>query len=81
MLTQISGSAMGDLAALVVIYVQEKKACFRYPEWLWYLEFEEAKMGHLLVFSYIKLEQATKYFDKKRELGYGGYSKVHLGKL
>ena len=38
-------------------------------------------MGHLSVFSYRELEQATKYFDKKRELGYGGYSKVHLGKL
>ena len=38
-------------------------------------------MGHLPVFSYRELEQATNYFDKKRELGYGGYGKVHLGKI
>ena len=81
MVTQISGSAMGDLDALVVIYVQDKKACFRYPEWLWDLEFEKVKMGHLPIFSCRELEHATKYFDKKRELSYGGYSKVHLGKL
>ena len=88
MVTQILGSAMRDLAvvvvtlaALVVIYVQEKKACFCYPKWLWDLEFDQAEMGHLPVFSYREPEQATNYFDKKRELGYGGYGKVHLGKF
>ena len=38
-------------------------------------------MGHLLVFSYRELEQATNYLDEKRKLGYGGYGKVHLGKI
>ena len=75
MVTQILGSAMRDLAAvvvtlaaLVVIYVQERKACFCYPEWLWDLEFDQAEMGHLPVFSYRELEQATNYFDQKESI-------------
>ena len=45
------------------------------------LGFDQAQMGYLPVFSYRELEQATSYFDEKRELGYGGYGKVHLGKI
>jgi serine/threonine protein kinase len=44
-------------------------------------EFDQAEMGDLPLFSYRELEQATNYFDEKRELGGGGYGKVYLGKL
>lgn len=44
---------------------------------------EEAERDRLplSLYSYRELEQATNYFDEKRELGDGGYGKVYLGKL
>ena len=54
-----------------IIYVQEKKACFYYTEWLSGFRVWWGGGGSF----------ATNYFDKKRELGCGGYGKVHLGKI
>jgi len=84
----IIGSCIGGLAALVVATVllvffmrRRKKLVLATQNACDDLEFDQAETGHLPVFSYRELEQATNFFDENRALGDGGYGKVYLGKL
>eukprot|EP01018_Ginkgo_biloba_P022824 Gb_36292 [translate_table: standard] len=75
------GVGIGVVAAVFISIRLKRRKQGSKPSARSHNGFNQSEMANLSVFSYQQLEEATNYFDEKRELGDGGFGSVYLGQL